>query len=418
MQSITNYFVVNLDRDNRIYVFLVAFFAGVLGSVVSFMLAIAFIGALLFIGLKLFPWKIESYQKPALYAISAYPIVMILAVLLHYQSGDSLSWIVRVLPFFAGWLILARTRQSPDGTLISCLIFGAGIGMIGTFLICVVQVLLDGDRVAGGAGNAAVLGLFAVLFSTISLMNLHSPSKLERRVAVLGFVTGLCCLLLSETRTAWLVFPVNLLIVVLYLQNKIVINYKKIIIPIVAVVLVAGFVFYPKVAMRVEALQTDIAALDNNPEAMTSLNIRLMIWQGAIKAIGESPVFGYGAQHRIAAFEAQMPKEVANALTVTHVHNAFLNVAIDAGLIGVLALILAIAAPIIAACSKQAGPERDAAMAIALMLVASYLITGMLGIMFGHDATDAIYISLFLTVCHGAGNAKLVPFLSGFGKDK
>lgn len=53
-------------------------------------------------------------------------------------------------------------------------------------------------------------------------------------------------------------------------------------------------------------------------------------------------------------------------------------------------------------------------MAIALMLVVSYVITGMLGIMFGHDATDAVFITVFLVICHGAGSANLRPVVDQY----
>ena len=409
MRKIKDYFVRHLDRDNRIYFLLFAFFPGVLASAASFMLAIAFIGAMLFLYLGLFPWKIRHDQKWALYLISAYPTIMILAVLFNEHTSMGWPWIVRVLPFFAGWFVLARIRTSPDGTLIPCMIFGAGVGMIATFVICLFQFLFIAYRVSGGAGNAAVLGLFTVLFANIALMNAHSRNRIERWVAILGFCLGIASLFLSETRSAWLVLPVNLLIAVLYLQKNIKINYKKIAIPVLVGVLAAGAVFYPTINSRVQSLESDIKAFNSQPHDMTSLSIRLMVWSGGLAAFADRPLFGYGAQNRMTTVESYLPEQLAAKIDVTHLHNAFLNVAVDAGLLGVAGLVLALAAPILAAARKTPGPERDASMAIALMLVASYVITGMFGIMFGHDATDAIYITTFLVICHGAGSSRLYP---------
>lgn len=407
MLKIKTQLITNLDRDNRIYFFLFALFPGVLASVTSFMLAIAFLGAILFLLLRFFPWAIRRDQKLALYAISVYPTIMILAVLLNERSSMEWSWIFRVLPFYAGWFLLARMRTSPDGTLVSCLIFGSGIGMIATFAICMFQFFFIEDRVAGGAGNAAVLGLFTVLFSNIALMNAHSQNKIESLVAIFGFILGVCSLFLSETRSAWLVLPINIVIVLLYLQKRIQINYKKIAVPILIGFIAAGSVFYPKISSRIQSLEYDIQALDVTPQDMTSLSIRLMIWRGGLAAAADHPVLGYGAQNRMAAVEDHLPSQLAAKVSVTHLHNAFLNVAVDAGLLGVIGLILALAAPILAAAKKEPGPERDASMTIALMLVVSYVVTGMFGIMFGHDATDAIYITTFLAICHGAGSVRL-----------
>lgn len=47
--------------------------------------------------------------------------------------------------------------------------------------------------------------------------------------------------------------------------------------------------------------------------------------------------------------------------------------------------------------------------ALSLLLVTSYVITGMFGIMFGHDATDAVFIYLTLLICSVSGT---MPSLS------
>ncbi|TCQ82409.1 O-antigen ligase [Ochrobactrum sp. BH3] len=418
MQTIRNYFIDNLDRDNRIFLFLFSFFPGVLASVTSFMLAIAFVGAVLFLYLGFFPWMLRSDQKAALFAISAYPAAMILSVLTNYHPGDDLFWIVRVLPFLAGWCVLARMRTSPDGTLLPCLILGAGVGMIATLAICIVQFFFFIDRTVGGAGNAAVLGLFTVLFSSIALMNIHSTEKIERWIAGIGFVSGVIALLLSETRSAWLVLPVNIIIVAVYLQKNKRINYKKLVLPVLAGILVASVAFYPKVNSRIQALNYDLQSLEQNSQGLTSLNIRLFIWKGAMAAIAERPVLGYGPQDRMEAVGRHLPAGIASQISVTHVHNAFLNAAVDAGLVGVVALILALSAPVLAAFKKEPGPARDASMTIALLLVASYFVTGMLGIMFGQDATDAVYILTFLAICHPTGSSLLSPVINHHSSDR
>ncbi|WP_204320450.1 hypothetical protein, partial [Klebsiella pneumoniae] len=84
-------------------------------------------------------------------------------------------------------------RVSLDGRIGPFFVTGAGIGMIGALIYSVVQMLLHESRATGGAGNAAVFGLFAVLFGSIALLNVHSQSKTERLIAVAGFTCGLVC---------------------------------------------------------------------------------------------------------------------------------------------------------------------------------------------------------------------------------
>lgn len=408
MQGIKSYFVKALDRDNRIYMFLFGCLPGVLASGTSFMLGIAFVGAILFWALKLFPWCIRADQHRTLLVFSIYPIVIITTFFMNYNSGDDLLRIVTVLPFFAGWFVLARMRMSPDGTLVPNVIFGAGVGMILTLIICTIQLIWFNSRPDAGAGNAAVLGLFAVLCANISLLNARSQSKIERFVAIAGYMAGTAVVIISETRSAWLLIPINLAIVMVYFSKAGTINYKKIAVPVLAVLLVAGAISYPKIESRILKLQQDVELYEKNPHEMTSLGVRMMIWQGGLRAIAEHPLLGYGMQHRMDAVKANMPPQLAKQLTATHLHNGILTAAVDAGIVGVIALLLMLSAPIYAASIKKPGPERDVTMAIAQLLVASYFVTGMFGILFGHDATDAVFITTFLVICHGVGSSRLV----------
>ncbi|MGH7004817.1 MAG: hypothetical protein ACREIP_12790, partial [Alphaproteobacteria bacterium] len=66
-------------------------------------------------------------------------------------------------------------------------------------------------------------------------------------------------------------------------------------------------------------------------------------------------------------------------------------------------------APLIAARAKPPGPGRDLATAMSLLLLTSYVITGMFGIMFGHDATDAVFIYLTIMIAWMGGTS---PYLS------
>ncbi|NKF32483.1 polymerase, partial [Pseudomonas sp. BGM005] len=108
--------------------------------------------------------------------------------------------------------VLPRMRQSPDGRLAPLFILGAGIGMIATFLLSLLQIAFFMDRAEGGTTNAALLGIIGILFGGVALLNLQSPKSVEQRIAILGYAAGLGCVLLSGTRSAWLVIPVHIVI--------------------------------------------------------------------------------------------------------------------------------------------------------------------------------------------------------------
>ena len=92
-----------------------------------------------------------------------------------------------------------------------------------------------------------------------------------------------------------------------------------------------------------------------------------------------------------------------------HVHNGFLTAGIDAGIFGIAALSLMLATPVIGAWRKEAGPGRDLAIALALLLVSSYVITGSFGIMFNQKALDPIFVYLVALICVDRGSTGFAP---------
>ncbi|MGH6760475.1 MAG: O-antigen ligase family protein [Phyllobacterium sp.] len=399
---------IGLDRNNRIFVFLFALMPGFLASGASFLLVASFSWAILSLAMGRFRADFTKADRLVAMCMSAYAVVMTLGVLINPDPADGLKWIVRVLPFVSIWFVLPRLRQSQDGSLIPLFIVGAGIGMIGAFFLSIVQVLFFTPRAEGGAGNAAVFGLFAVLFGSIALLNLQSSSRVERTIAIAGFIAGLACAFLSGTRSAWLVMPVHLVILLWYFRNrKLDFNLRTVAIAgAVFLSLVIGVVV-PQISKRVEAIEKDLALLEKDPEVLSSLSARVALYKGAIAAIAKDPLTGYGPQNRMDSVRAEVPGEIRDKLAYSHPHNGFLTAAVDAGIFGALALALMLFAPILAAWKKTPGPGRDLSIAFSLLLVSSYLITGMFGIMFGHDATDAIFAFTVAMICAERGTTAL-----------
>lgn len=400
---------VALDRNNRIFVLLFALCPGLLASGTSFLVAAAFFWAVFSVVTGRFPVDRTQSDRAVLICMSAYPIVMIASVLINDEPMNGLKWIVRVLPFLALWFVLPRLRQSPDGRLMPILLVGAGVGMIGTFILCVIQMVFFLQRAEGGAGNAAVLGLLTVLFGSISLLNAGSTSRVERFIAIGGFAAGFACAFLSGTRSAWLVMPIHVLIMLWYFnRQRLGYSLKGMKIGLAAVAIVTLFLAVPKVIDRIDALEQDVTQLESDPDAFSSLNARLVLWGAAADAIAKDPLTGYGPQNRMKSVVDEVSGPMKKHLKFTHVHNGFLNAAVDAGILGSITLFLLMMAPIVGAWKKQPGPGRDLSLALAFLLVASYFVTGTFGIMFGHDATDAIFVFMTGMICLDRGTTKLV----------
>lgn len=390
---------VGIDRNNRIFTFLFALFPGLLASGTSVILVFAMLWAFISLALKRFPFTQTRSDRIVAWCVTFYILVTVISVLVHSKMDAGVTYILKMIPFLAVWAILPRLHAGVSGRLVPFLITGAGIGMIGSLVFSIVQIVFFAARAEGGAGNAAVFGLFTVLFGSISLLNAHSDSRAERVLAIAGFACGLVCAFLSGTRSAWLVMPVHFAILYWYLRGKSLpsmTNAAKVVgtVVFVAVIAVASI----KITERYNALESDIVRLDSQPDNINSLKARLLLWSAGAKVFLQSPLLGEGPQNRMLAVNAMLNLPPEKHMTFTHVHNGFLNAAVDGGILGILGVLALLAAPVAALRKKEPGPGRDLAVAIALMLLSSYLITGMFGIMFGHDATDAVFIYLTILI--------------------
>ncbi|MFF0951669.1 O-antigen ligase family protein [Rhizobium leguminosarum] len=399
-----------LDRNNRIAVFLFAILPGLSPNFNSFILLASMVWGVYCLATGRLVLNLSKSDRLVAIFMSIYPLVMIASIFINPPYSEVPDWIFRLLPFFSIWLILPRMRQSPDGRLVPLFILGAGIGMIVTFLFSLLQIMFLMDRAEAGTSNAALLGVIGILFGGIALLNVQSPRSVEQRIAILGYAAGLGCVLLSGTRSAWLVIPVHIVIFLWYFRkHSFHLSLRSL--AITSSLLLAGLLTLGsgQILHRIQALQENLTSLERTDGEITSLSARFALYKGALSAISKDPLTGYGPQNRMASVLAELPDNIRPQLPYSHVHNGFLTAGIDAGVFGIAALSLMLLTPVIGAWRKEAGPGRDLAIALALLLVSSYVITGSFGIMFNQKALDPIFAYMVALICADRGSTGFAP---------
>ncbi|MDV4155679.1 MULTISPECIES: O-antigen ligase family protein [Rhizobium] len=399
-----------LDRNNRIAVFLFAILPGLSPNFNSFILLASMVWGIYCLATGRLTLNLSRSDRLVAIFMSIYPLVMIASIFINPPYSEVADWIFRLLPFFSIWLILPRMRQSPDGRLVPLFILGAGIGMIVTFLFSLLQIMFLMERAEAGTSNAALLGVIGILFGGIALLNVQSPRSVEQRVAILGYAAGLGCVLLSGTRSAWLVIPIHIVIFLWYFRkHSFHLSLRSL--AITSSLLLAGLITLGsgQILHRIQALQENLTSLERTDGEITSLSARFALYKGALSAISKDPLTGYGPQNRMSSVLAELPDNIRPQLPYSHVHNGFLTAGIDAGVFGIAALSLMLLTPVIGALRKEAGPGRDLAIALALLLVSSYVITGSFGIMFNQKALDPIFAYLVALICADRGSTRFAP---------
>ncbi|MBY5753375.1 O-antigen ligase family protein [Rhizobium leguminosarum bv. viciae] len=399
-----------LDRNNRIAVFLFAILPGLSPNFNSFILLASMMWGVYCLATGRLVWNLSKSDRLVAIGMSIYPLVMIASIFINPPYSEVPDWIFRLLPFFSVWLILPRMRQSPDGRLVPLFILGAGIGMIVTFLFSLLQIMFLMDRAEAGTSNAALLGVIGILFGGIALLNIQSPRSVEQRIAILGYAAGLGCVLLSGTRSAWLVIPIHIVIFLWYFRkHSFHLSLRSL--AITSSLLLAGLITLGsgQILHRIQALQENLTSLERTDGEITSLSARFALYKGALSAISKDPLTGYGPQNRMSSVLAELPDNIRPQLPYSHVHNGFLTAGIDAGVFGIAALSLMLLTPVIGAWRKEPGPGRDLAIALALLLVSSYVITGSFGIMFNQKALDPIFAYMVALICADRGSTGFAP---------
>ncbi|MBY3083084.1 O-antigen ligase family protein [Rhizobium laguerreae] len=399
-----------LDRNNRIAVFLFAILPGLSPNFNSFILLASMVWGIYCLATGRLVWNLSKSDRLVAIGMSIYPLVMIASIFINPPYSEVPDWIFRLLPFFSVWLILPRMRQSPDGRLVPIFILGAGIGMIVTFLFSLLQIMFLMERAEAGTSNAALLGVIGILFGGIALLNIQSPRSVEQRIAILGYAAGLGCVLLSGTRSAWLVIPIHIVIFLWYFRkHSFHLSLRSL--AITSSLLLAGLITLGsgQILHRIQALQENLTSLERTDGEITSLSARFALYKGALSAISKDPLTGYGPQNRMSSVLAELPDNIRPQLPYSHVHNGFLTAGIDAGVFGIAALSLMLLTPVIGAWRKEPGPGRDLAIALALLLVSSYVITGSFGIMFNQKALDPIFAYMVALICADRGSTGFAP---------
>ena len=282
---------------------------------------------------------------------------------------------------------------------------GVRIGAIVGGVIAVLQVVDGLERADGGMINALPFGAAAALFAFVSLIGIWDAGWRNRIMALAAFAAGLVATFLSEARGAWLALPLLLVIAVVYLGFR----YGRRIallataglaaIGLVAIVF-AGDSIRGRIDQTIEMFQ-QFEFGEANVEAL-SLNQRAMMAAYGLDAVAERPVLGYGPQNTMAEVRRRAAADGNEIADFQHLHNEYVNEAVDNGLVGLAVLLALLSAPVVVALRSAKDDRRHDRLALAFLVSGGTAIFGLTNIVLGHDITNTVFATGLLVVCLSA----------------
>jgi O-antigen ligase len=295
----------------------------------------------------------------------------------------------------------------------NALLWGVIGGAIGGALLVGYQRLgLQLER-PGGLINPITFGDMLLCLGMVSLaaaLDMHAA----RRAGwpVLGALAGLAGSVMTGTRGGWIALVLAALLFICYSRA---IGGKAIRTSLVAgVALVAAAWFVPAsgVRERVEQGRADVSTYLAGGSAFSNLGIRLELWKMAALLIAERPLLGAD----MVTVKADVDRYVRAGridpvvLPMPHFHNDALQALITGGVVGLLAFLSILLAPLLffaRALRPEAGARREQfALALAGMLVVlSYFSFGLTEVIFWSVKGSLFYalmIFLLMGLCLNA----------------
>jgi O-antigen ligase len=395
-----------LGHRNRLSNFTFFLLAAVGGSAAS-AAAVALAGwSLISIGAKRFRPRFERSDAPVLVSCVLFFLVIAGTSLFHAaQSGDMpAAWrsVGERLLFLLPLLLVARMRCSRYADTLPPAFLGSAVGGLVLIPLCLVLLQVKGGRLSGLAGNPGPFAMMALLAAGWALLSLPSdrPSSSRVVLAVLGAAGAALAVVLSGMRGTWPALPAVVLVAVIAQRRQFTLFWRQwrflaraVAASVLALLLVAGaFVAAPLVASRFAAGVSDLSGIAANVDEATSLNLRRSMYEAASQAIAARPWFGYGQEARWDAVRPYLDSRAFENFSFSHLHNVFLTIGIEAGLIGILALVAMVAAPVWTAWRARRTIGGGRRLAAALILVIAFLVPGLTNIMFFHDILDSVWV--------------------------
>lgn len=382
-----------LDSNNKLYCAATISLVALIGSVSSILVWMAFVWALIRLARGDFSLTRLPAVRITAAAFAFFFLVEALSAAISFRDLDTLKEITGSAIFLALLPLYSRLALSKRDDIREVIENAALFGSFATLVLALFQLGVLDMRPEGGAGNAVPFATAcAVSYGITFLACLRSTSSRRLAFAIATVAMG-ASIILSGTRSLWpalvLIPIINFFIYRSHISDR---SFRRSIITAAALVVLVLIGVSGLIELRLEEAFRDLRAAASG-EFHTSLGQRFVMWQIGVELIAEAPFLGHGPGAETPLMMARSENIAGFTMAYTHFHNAFIQFAVRDGILGVIALCALLLTPLLAALRTK----RDELGAYGLAFIASvqcaYFLSGMLGIMFGHDIMDTLFVT-------------------------
>ncbi|MGR9044363.1 MAG: O-antigen ligase family protein [Gammaproteobacteria bacterium] len=295
--------------------------------------------------------RAQAWSRPAktfalLFALFWLP--MVVSLIGAVNLSKTLSHDVEYLRFlFAGIFVLYSLREQRVRTIaITALIFVIGFWLIDS----VIQRLFGTDLFGRVPFVNRITGPFRGLHMPIYLTLLlpltfsHLKTHVSRYIFWPFFVLSLLVFFWTGSRASWIAFSLGMVLYGIYvLKNSNKKTYGLVVLFFISMLFVTAMTYHYDSTFKSRADKT-LQLLDGNYESIDAASShRLPIWQAGLRMFIDNPVNGIGAKgFRYVYHDYANEQDLFKNQLVTHPHLFVLEVIVETGSIGLIAMICAL----------------------------------------------------------------------------
>ena len=293
-------------------------------------------------------WKLDKDDKWLIFSFIFYFFTFFLSIIVNNDSLRVIDNPSRILLFIPVLFLFSIYKIK-----VKTILYSISLGAITTGIVALFQKFYLGYTKPFPEVMHIQAGNIAISLATFSLvLTIYFFIKKEYRSALLGtlgIIFATISSALSGARGGWIGLPI-VLISIFFLYRQYI--SKKLILSLITVIVVSimTLISNPKfgIKKRYSEAKSDIILYLEKNNKNTSLGARFDMWENALIAIKQAPLFGHGDKGYELFKEQQVESKQMekNTLQFNSLHNQYLESWVKRGFIGFIGLMLVTLMPL------------------------------------------------------------------------
>jgi O-antigen ligase len=399
-----------MDVMNRIAIGGTVTCSAVIGSVTSFLVTLSFLWAVIRLVRRDFPLSRVPQARTLALVMALFFVVEALCGFISYNGTPTLKEIIENFVFLSFLPLYSRLSITPREDMRNALETAAIAGAFAALVFSLFQMFVVHERAEGGAGNAVPFAVAIMVGYTILWLGWLRSGGSRRLILIAAICASGACVILSGTRALWPgLFIVPIVVGLIYRKHLLSQGFGRAVAILLVLAACIGVLTANFIEKRVVLAVQDVSTALDEDNYSGSFGRRLVIWRIGAELFEEAPIFGQGPGSA-APLLAERSRELTGVeLGYSHYHDVFLNYAVRDGILGVLVVLAMIFAPLILAARHRRDEIGTYGFAFLAGMEIAFLLAGAMGIMFGQDIMDALFMISAITGAYLVFGAMPVP---------